>query len=148
MGSQTHGNTENVWLVRFKKSVPAEYLHRLDVLDELLCWGWVDCLARKLDDERTMQLISPRRQQKWSKSYKDLVDLLQAARHLEGPGVATVATFKALGSGTPTSRSTSFKSPTICARHSTCSRKPFCFRCVCTVVSAQRFALEQQCKAS
>ena len=66
---RNHGNTESVWLVRFKKSVPAKYVDRLEVLDELICWGWMDGLARKIDDERTMQMISPRRQQKWSKSY-------------------------------------------------------------------------------
>ena len=95
--SRNHSNTESVWLVRFKKSVPAKYLDRLDVLDELLCWGWVDGLARKLDDERTMHLISPRRQQKWSKSYKDRVEHLQAACRMEIPGLAAIATSKALG---------------------------------------------------
>ncbi len=95
--SRNHGNTESVWLVRFKKSVPAKYVDRLEVLDELLCWGWVDGLARKLDDERTMQLISPRRQQKWSKSYKDRVEQLQTACRMESPGVAAIVTSKALG---------------------------------------------------
>ncbi len=95
--SRNHGNTESVWLVRFKKSVPAKHVDRLEVLDELLCWGWVDGLARKLSDERTMQLISPRRQQKWSKSYKDRIERLQAACRMESPGVAAIATCKALG---------------------------------------------------
>ncbi len=94
--SRNHGNTESVWLIRFKKSVPEKYLDRLDVLDELLCWGWVDGLARKLDDEQTMQLISQRRQQKWSKSYKDRVEELEAAGRMEGPRLAAIATSKAL----------------------------------------------------
>lgn len=95
--SRNHGNTESVWLLRFKKSVSAKYVDRLDVLDELLCWGWVDGLARKLDDERTMQLISPRRQQKWSKSYKDRCEQLEAAGRMQAPGLAAIATSKALG---------------------------------------------------
>ena len=66
--SRNHVTTDSVWLVRLKKFVPAKHVDRLDVLDELLCWGWEHSLARKLDDERTMQLISPRRQQKCSKS--------------------------------------------------------------------------------
>jgi uncharacterized protein YdeI (YjbR/CyaY-like superfamily) len=41
------------------------------VLDEVLCFGWIDGIARKLDDDRTMQLLSPRRVQHWAKSYKD-----------------------------------------------------------------------------
>jgi hypothetical protein len=34
------------------------YVSRWDVLDELLCFGWIYGLRRKLDDERTLQLIS------------------------------------------------------------------------------------------
>ena len=95
--SLNHGNTESVWLIRFKKSAPAKYVDRLEVLDELPCWGWVDGLARKLDDERTMQLISPRRQQKWSKSYKDRLEQLEAAGRMQAPGLSAIATSKALG---------------------------------------------------
>jgi uncharacterized protein YdeI (YjbR/CyaY-like superfamily) len=95
--AQNHEKTESVWLVRFKKSVPAKYVDRLDVLDELLCWGWVDGLARKLDDEQTMQLISLRRQQIWSKTYKDRVEKLAAAGRMKAPGLAAIATSKALG---------------------------------------------------
>ena len=47
------------WLARFKKSGPVIYVDLLDVLDEVHCRGWVDGLAHKMDDERTMQLISP-----------------------------------------------------------------------------------------
>jgi hypothetical protein len=48
------------------KNVPDQFIDRWDVLDELLCFGWTDGLRRKLDDNRTMQLISPRRQQAWA----------------------------------------------------------------------------------
>lgn len=92
-----YGTPDSVWLVRFKKSVPEKYVDRLDVLDELLCWGWVDGLARKLDDERTMQLISPRRQQKWSKSYKDRCEELEAAGRMQAPGRTAIANSKASG---------------------------------------------------
>lgn len=62
----------------FKKQVKDKYLSTSEVLDELLCFGWIDGIRRKLDDERTMQLIGPRRMQHWAKSYKD-----RAARLIE-----------------------------------------------------------------
>ena len=89
--SRNHGNTESVWLVRFRKSVPAKCVDRLEVLDDLHCWGWVNGLARKLDDERTMQLISPRRQQKWSKSYKDRWEQLEAAGRMQALGLTPIS---------------------------------------------------------
>ncbi len=49
-----HARTEGVWLVTYKKNVPEKFVGRRDVLDELLCFGWVDGLGCKLDEERTM----------------------------------------------------------------------------------------------
>ena len=73
-----HTQPESVWLVTWKKSVPERYLSTSHVLDELLCFGWIDGIRRKLDDTRTMQLISPRKAEHWAKTYKD-----RAARLIE-----------------------------------------------------------------
>ena len=62
---------DSIWLVTFKKSVRDKYVSVEEVLDELICFGWIDGRRMKLDDDRTMQLISPRRAQHWAKTYKD-----------------------------------------------------------------------------
>lgn len=92
-----HEREEGVWLVRFKKNVPAKFIDRLDVLDELLCYGWVDGIARKLDDERTMQLISPRKQQAWAQSYKDRAAKLELEGRMKEPGRAATRRSQQLG---------------------------------------------------
>ena len=89
--SQNNESADSVLLVRYQKSVPAKFIDRLHVLDELLCWGWVDGLARKLDAERTMQLISRRKQQAWSQTYKDRVERLTTAGRIMRPGLAAIA---------------------------------------------------------
>lgn len=66
-----HRQTESVWLVTYKKSVPNRYVSTSEVLDELLCFGWIDGIRRKLDEDRTMQLISPRKANHWAQTYKD-----------------------------------------------------------------------------
>ena len=66
-----HTQAESIWLVTYKKSEKGKYVSREEVMDELLCFGWIDGIRRKLDDVRTMQLISPRKVQHWAKSYKD-----------------------------------------------------------------------------
>ncbi|MBY0611299.1 MAG: YdeI/OmpD-associated family protein [Beijerinckiaceae bacterium] len=93
-----HTRLESVWLVRYKKTVPEKFVDRLDVIDERLCHGWVDGLCRKLDETRTMQLISPRRQQAWAKSYKDRVARLEREGRIHPAGLASVARAKASGS--------------------------------------------------
>jgi uncharacterized protein YdeI (YjbR/CyaY-like superfamily) len=95
--SANHVQEASVWLVRYKKSTPTKFVDRLDALDELLCFGWIDGLARKLDDERTMQLISPRRQQAWAQSYKDRVVRLEQEGRMEAPGRAAIQRSKELG---------------------------------------------------
>lgn len=66
-----HQQKESIWLVTYKKEVPEKYISTAEVLDELLCFGWIDGIRRKLDDTRTMQLISPRKVEHWAKTYKD-----------------------------------------------------------------------------
>ena len=67
---QNHAQKESIWLVTFKKEVPEKYVSIQEVLDQLLCFGWIDGIRRKLDDKRTMQLISPRKAEHWSQTYK------------------------------------------------------------------------------
>ena len=92
-----HSRTEGVWVVRYRKSVPGKFVDRLAVLDELLCFGWIDGIARKLDDDRTMQLIFPRRQQAWAQSYKDRVAQLERDGRMAAPGQAAIEESKRLG---------------------------------------------------
>ncbi len=92
-----HEQSDSVWLVTFKKHTGASYISTGDVLDELLCFGWIDGIRRKLDADRTMQLIAPRRVQHWSKTYKERVASLTAAGRMHASGLAAVAQGKASG---------------------------------------------------
>jgi len=51
-----------------QKQVPAKYLSNDEILDELICFGRIDGIKRKLDDDRTVQLILPRRVEHWAKT--------------------------------------------------------------------------------
>lgn len=94
---QHHAQTEAVWLVTFKKAVPDRYVSTAEVLDALVAFGWIDGIRRAVDDERTMQLISPRRTQPWAKTYKDRAERLIAAGEMHASGLASVETARASG---------------------------------------------------
>lgn len=87
---------DSVWLVTWKRPSP-KYVSREEVLDALIAYGWIDGIRRKREDGRTMQLISPRKQQAWAKSYKDRVARLRAEGRMRAPGEAAVAAGKASG---------------------------------------------------
>lgn len=92
-----HTQKESVWLVTFKKSVPEMYVSTGDVLDEILCFGWIDGRRMKLDERRTMQLISPRKTQHWSKTYKDRVSKLTRLGRMHDAGLRSVEIAKENG---------------------------------------------------
>jgi uncharacterized protein YdeI (YjbR/CyaY-like superfamily) len=85
-----HSQPESIWLVTFKKNSGDKYVSIPEVLDEILCFGWIDGVRRKLDDQRTMQLIGPRRVQHWAKSYKDRADRLMLEGRMHAAGLHTI----------------------------------------------------------
>lgn len=92
-----HAQAESVWLVTWKKAPGAPYVSIAQVLDELIAFGWIDGLRRKLDEARTMQLISPRRQQAWAQTYKDRAARLETEGRMHPAGLAAIAAAKAAG---------------------------------------------------
>jgi uncharacterized protein YdeI (YjbR/CyaY-like superfamily) len=86
--AEHHTQKESVWVITYKKISKDKYVSVDQILDELICYGWIDGIRRKVDEFRTMQLISPRKTQYWAKSYKDRANRLikdgkmQPAGHL------------------------------------------------------------------
>ncbi|NDJ52336.1 MAG: hypothetical protein GYB68_04515 [Chloroflexi bacterium] len=92
-----HMQAESVWLVTFKKHIADKYVSTSEVLDEILCFGWIDGIRRKLDGDRTMQLIAPRQTQYWAKSYKERVARLEREGRMHPAGLATIEASKRNG---------------------------------------------------
>jgi uncharacterized protein YdeI (YjbR/CyaY-like superfamily) len=106
-----HTHTEAVWLVTWKKPTQATraaetpptpssdgcYIPHETVLDHLVAFGWIDGIRRRLDDTRSIQLISPRRTRPWAKSYKDRAERLIATGRMHPAGLADVEHAKHTG---------------------------------------------------
>ncbi len=78
-----HRSESVIWLVFHKRE---ERIRYEDAIEEALCFGWVDSLVKRLDDERYARKFTPRKpDSKWStinrRRYADLQarGLLQAA---------------------------------------------------------------------
>ena len=62
-----HASASEIWLVFHKKHTGAASVTYLDALDEALCYGWIDSLVRRLDDDRYARKFTPRKSvSKWS----------------------------------------------------------------------------------
>ena len=92
-----HSQTESIWLVTYKKHTGNQYIPHSLLLDELICFGWTDGAARKLDADRSMQLISPRRTHHWAKTYKERAARLEKEGRMHPAGLAAIAESKRRG---------------------------------------------------
>jgi uncharacterized protein YdeI (YjbR/CyaY-like superfamily) len=92
-----HSQIKGIWLVTYKASIKELYVSNSDILDELLCFGWIDGIKRKIDDQTVMQLITPRRVQHWSKTYKDRFSKLEKEGKVMPSGLQSVIVSKSSG---------------------------------------------------
>lgn len=94
-----HTQTESVWLVSCKKHVAHKYVAYDEIVDAVVSFGWIDSQVRKLDEDRSMLLLSPRKRgSAWSKVNKDRVARLAAAGLIHPAGQAKVDAAKRDGS--------------------------------------------------
>lgn len=94
---QNYKSTKSFWLITYKKSEADKYVSRWEVLDELICFGWIDGIMRKLDETKTMQLISPRKVEHWARSYKERADELIKQGKLHEHGFKSIEDSKTSG---------------------------------------------------
>lgn len=97
---ETHHSTETgVWLISYKKETGKPRVEYHEAVEEALCFGWVDSRPNSIDDERFMQLYSPRKAgSPWSKLNKERVAALIAKGLMAPAGLARVEAARADGS--------------------------------------------------
>jgi len=92
---KSHSSSTGVWLVFHKdhtgvKSIPYE-----ESVREALCFGWIDSLIKRLDDDRYARKFTPRKPtSRWSGLNRRRWRELKAAGRLAPPGLAAAPTGK------------------------------------------------------
>lgn len=72
-----HADQQSVWLVYHKKKSAIPTLTWSEAVDEALCFGWIDSLAKSIDDHTYRQFFSRRKPTSvWSKINKEKVKQL------------------------------------------------------------------------
>ena len=88
-----HASSPGVWLVRYKTHTGAQSLPYEDMVREALCFGWIDSLVKRLDDDRYAVKVTPRQPtSKWSDINRKRWAELKAAGLLTASGLAAVPT--------------------------------------------------------
>ncbi len=89
-----HDKEQNVMLVRYKKHTGKPSISHKEAMDEAICFGWIDTIVKKIDDEKSAIFFSKRNSRsKWSPN------TLSYAKKLIEEGRMTEAGLKAYKEG-------------------------------------------------
>jgi uncharacterized protein YdeI (YjbR/CyaY-like superfamily) len=96
--AENHATAQEAWLVIHKQHMAQAGLTYAEALEEALCFGWIDGILKRIDDEKHTVRFSPRRKNSiWSELNKKRVGkLIQAGRMTEA-GLAKIQEAKANG---------------------------------------------------
>lgn len=96
---QHHATASEVFLVFHRKAAGVPTIGYAEAVEEALCFGWIDGIKHKLDDQRYTYRFTPRRPgSKWSPANKQRITALRAAGKLRPAGLAAIAAAEATGS--------------------------------------------------
>jgi uncharacterized protein YdeI (YjbR/CyaY-like superfamily) len=87
--TEHHGDADELWVGYYKKAVPKTSMTYSEAVDEALCFGWIDGIGRRIDDEVTANRYTPRRRRSsWSATNIAKVAALTAAGRMHPAGLA------------------------------------------------------------
>jgi len=87
-----HATAKECWVTCFRTKIPrTDSIPYLEVVEEALCFGWIDSTQKRLPDGRMAQRLSPRRKgSHWTELNR------QRCANLEQRGLMTAAGLAAL----------------------------------------------------
>lgn len=97
--AENWNRSSGVWVVNYKKGTGLPRIDYAELVEECLCFGWIDSKPGAIDEQRSMNYIAPRKPgSNWSKLNKERAEALMAAGLMQTPGLARIEASKADGS--------------------------------------------------
>lgn len=96
-----YASSPGIWLIFAKKGTGIPTVTYDEVVEECLCFGWIDSQIGKVDDRLYKQMITPRKVgSPWSRLNKTRVEKLEREGLLMPPGLRMIVLAKADGTWT------------------------------------------------
>lgn len=79
---ENHDTNPGIWVIFYKKHINIDCIKYNELLEEVLCFGWIDSLIKKIDDDKYARKITPRTNtQKWSElNKKKVIELIKEGK--------------------------------------------------------------------
>lgn len=98
---KNYKNSIGVWLIYYKVKSNLPSIKYTEAVKEALCFGWIDSKVKSLDEERYMQIFTPRQPKSvWSKLNKQYIEELLAQDLMTEAGIKKIEAAKKDGSWT------------------------------------------------
>lgn len=95
---ENYNTKTEIWIGFWKKASGKTGMNYSQALDEALCFGWIDGIVKKYNEESYIQRFSPRRSKSvWSKINTQNVERLIKEGKMMPPGLVTVEAAKVDG---------------------------------------------------
>jgi uncharacterized protein YdeI (YjbR/CyaY-like superfamily) len=93
-----HAAARGVWLATWRSSTGRPAVPYSEIVEEALCFGWIDSTVNILDEERGLQLLTPRKPRStWTRLNRKRIAQLDAAGLMTDAGRRAVEVAKANG---------------------------------------------------
>ena len=79
---RNHDTSPGIWMIFYRKHTGEKCIQYEEALEEELCFGWIDSLVNKIDDNKYARKFTPRKDtKKWSQLNKrKVVELIKAGK--------------------------------------------------------------------
>lgn len=89
---RNHAKKKEVWLIYYRKASGKVRIPYNDAVEEALCFGWIDSIVKKIDEDRYAQRFSPRKPTSiLSQMNRERLMRLVAERRMTPAGLKAVA---------------------------------------------------------
>jgi uncharacterized protein YdeI (YjbR/CyaY-like superfamily) len=93
-----HDTSRGVWVASWRKASGREPVAYENLVEEALCFGWIDSTVNILDDDRGLQLMTPRKPKSgWTRLSRRRVAAMEAQGRMTNAGRRAVEVAKANG---------------------------------------------------
>ena len=90
--AKNHSKETEIWLIYYKKASGKPRIPYNDAVEEALCFGWIDSIVKKIDEEKFAQRFSPRRPGSGlSQANKERIRKLIIEKRMKKAGLAAVS---------------------------------------------------------
>ena len=86
-----HEKSPGIWLIYFKKHSGKPRVPYNEAVEEALCFGWIDSTVKRIDEDRYMQVFTPRNpKSNWSELNKKRVEELISHGKMTDAGMKAI----------------------------------------------------------